>query len=123
MHPFGAVVVESDHRLNGDARRISANEPDIAPHRLDVVEHPGFVALLFLDALVELVAYVAEPIVATRDGGRHDRAEMPHDVIEVVQERAVFLDLQSIVDERVHLRHVLQLASAGVGQLDKRDEE
>ena len=55
MHPFGAVVVESDHRLNGNARRIGANEPDIAPHRLDVVEHPGFVALLFLDALVELV--------------------------------------------------------------------
>ena len=60
-------------------------------------------ALFFLDALVELVAHVPEAIVAARRGRRHDRAEMPDDVVEVVQERAVLGERQPVMDHRVHL--------------------
>jgi len=40
-----------------------------------------------LDAFVQVEAHAAEALVAARRRGRHHRAEMPHDVVQVVQER------------------------------------
>ncbi len=121
--PFGAKVVEGDHRLDGSARRIRPGTRDIAPHRPDVFEHPRFVPLLLADALVQVVAHVAESVVAARGGDGHHRAEMPDDVIQVVQERAVLRQRQPMVNHRMHLRDGLELATARVGHLDQRDEE
>jgi hypothetical protein len=95
MHPLGTVVVEGDHGLDGSAGRIRLSARDIASHRPDVLEHPGFVLLLFLDALVQRIAHVAEFVAAACRGGGHRRAEMPDDVIQVVQEGPVLLQLQA----------------------------
>ncbi|HZF25220.1 MAG TPA: hypothetical protein VEZ88_03080 [Steroidobacteraceae bacterium] len=108
MHPLGTVVVEGDHGLDGSAGRIRLSARDIASHRPDVLEHPGFVLLLFLDALVQRIAHVAEFVAAACRGGGHRRAEMPDDVIQVVQEGPVLLQLQAVVDHGVHARLVLQ---------------
>ena len=71
MHPLGTVVVEGDHGLDGSAGRIRLSARDIASHRPDVLEHPGFVLLLFLDALVQRIAHVAEFVAAACRGGGH----------------------------------------------------
>jgi hypothetical protein len=108
MHPLGTVVVEGDHGLDGSAGRIRLSARDIVSHRPDVLEHPGFVLLLFLDALVQRIAHVAEFVAAACRGGGHRPAEMPDDVIQVVQEGPVLLQLQAVVDHGVHARLVLQ---------------
>ena len=64
-----------------------------------------------------------ESVVAARNSCGHDRTEMPHDVVQVVQERAVFGDIQAVVNHRVDLRDFLEFASAGIRQLDERDEK
>ena len=48
---------------------------------------------------------------------------MPDDVIQVVQEGAVFLQLEPVVDHGVHARLVLEGAPARVAVLNQCDEK
>jgi len=123
MHALRSIVIESDHRLRRRTGQLLPRLADIAPQRLDVLEHPCVVALLFLNALVKVVAHLPEAVVAARCGGRHHWAEMPDDVIKVMQQPAVLVELQPVLNHRVDLRNVLEFASLSIGKLDEPDEK
>jgi hypothetical protein len=100
--PVGRPVVVADQRAGERAGLVRLGRGRRDADRLEVVADPLLVAGLLLHVLVEEVAHLALRVRDPARGGGADRVEVPDDVVELEQQRAVALDRQAVGDRVEH---------------------